>query len=64
MKRERGPGSPLDDSRGGAEDARGGLRQRVTTSHSRKTLRPSENVASCGGPEPRDGKRGAGSRRG
>ena len=37
-----------------------GRRQRVTSSHSRKTQRPSETVASCGEPEPRDKRRRAG----
>ena len=32
--------------------------ERETSSGSRKTRRPSENAASCGGPEPRDGMRG------
>ena len=41
----------------------GGQRQLLTSNHSRKTLRPSETVASCGGPEPRDGRRGTGSGR-
>ena len=34
-----------------------------TSNHSRKTRRPSDTVASCGGPEPRDGRRGTGSGR-
>ena len=41
----------------------GGQRQLLTSNHSRKTRRPSETVASCGGPEPRDGRRGTGSGR-
>ena len=41
----------------------GGRRQQVANSHSRKTQRPSDTVASCGGPELRDGRRGTGSGR-
>ena len=37
-------------------------RHRVTSSHSRKTRRPSDIVMSCGGPEPRDGRRRRGTR--
>ena len=37
-----------------------GLRQGVTSSHSRKTRRSSENVAPCGRPDFRYGKRGPG----
>ena len=43
---------------GGREKRDGEQRQRLTSNHSRKTRRPSETVASCGGPEPRDGRRG------
>ena len=32
-----------------------GRRQQVTNSHSHKHRRPSETVASCGGPEPKSG---------
>ena len=32
--------------------------QRVTSNHSRQTRQPSETVASCGGPESRDGTQG------
>ena len=34
-----------------------GRRQRLTRSHTRKTRSPSEAVASCGGPEPGNGRR-------
>ena len=40
-----------------------GRHKRVTSNHSRNTRRPSEAVASCGGPEPRDGRRDTGSGR-
>ena len=37
--------------------------RQVTSNHNRNTRRPSETVASFGGPEPRDGRRGTGSAR-
>ena len=40
-----------------------GRRKRVNSNCSRKTRRPSETVASYGGPEPRGGRRGTGSGR-
>ena len=47
----------------GRKTLEGGRRQRVTSNHRPKTRRTSETVASCGGPQPRDGRRGTGSGR-
>ena len=55
---ERGLENLRNDNRGGAEDAKEGVMLWVISSPGRKTRHASENVASCGGPEPRDGKRG------
>ena len=44
----------------GRKTREGGRRLRATTNHSHKARRPSETVASCGGPDPRDGRRGIG----
>ena len=41
----------------------GGRRQRETFNHNRKSRHLSETVASCGGPESRNGRRGTGSGR-
>ena len=41
--------------KGGRKIREGGRRQRVPSNHSRNTQSPNETVASCGGPEPRDG---------
>ena len=53
---EREPGK-------GRKTRKGGQRQRGTSNHSRKIRRPSETVASRGGPDPGDGRRGTGSGR-
>ena len=45
----------------GRKTREGGRHQRVMRYHNRKTRRPSEAIPSCGGPEPRDGRRGTGS---
>ena len=57
---EREPGSLRSGSEGESEDKRGGRRQRITSNHSRKIQHLSETVASCGGPEPRNGRQGTG----
>ena len=53
--RERKPWNLQNCIKGELEDTRGGRRQRVASSHRRKTRCPIETVASCGGPESRDG---------
>ena len=45
----------------GRKTREGGRHQRVMRYHNSKTRRPSEAIPSCGGPEPRDGRRGTGS---
>ena len=47
----------------GRKMRKGGRRQRVTNNHTRRTRRPRETVASCSGPEHREGGRGKGSGR-
>ena len=59
----RGEGGGEREPGIGRKTRKGGQRQRGTSNHSRKIRRPSETVASCGGPDPGDGRRGTGSGR-